>query len=80
MYLGVRFPGSVALDEDAAQDGLDSLEASMPLPWQQGGQSMHVTRRDQLLKASIYEPSEQPATSACIKEYEWATRAGGGWS
>ena len=38
----------------------------MPLAGQQCGEGMHVPGGDQLLKASIYEPGEQPATSACI--------------
>lgn len=66
-YLCVRLPGSIALDEDTAQDGLDCLQAGMPLPRQQCGKGVHVTRGDQLLEASIYEPSEQPSTSACIR-------------
>ena len=36
-YLGVGLPRPVTLDEDAAQDTLDSLEAGMPLAGQQGG-------------------------------------------
>ena len=50
----------------------------MPLPWQQRGQSMHVPGGDQLLEASIYEPSQQPTTSASIKVYAYG-RGGQEW-
>ena len=39
---------------------------------------MHVPGGDQLLEASIYEPSQQPTTSASIKVYAYG-RGGQEW-
>ncbi len=64
-HLGVGLPGSVPLDEDAAQDALDGLQAGVPLPRQQGGQGVHVPRCHQLLEASIDQPGQQPPSPAC---------------
>lgn len=60
-HLGVRLPGSVSLDEDAAHDTLHRLQASVPLPGQQCGQGVHVTGCDQLLEPSIDQPGQQPS-------------------
>ena len=64
-HLGVGLPGPVSLDEDAAQDALDCLEAGMPLTRQQGGQGVHVPRCHQLLEPSIDEPGQQSPSPAC---------------
>ena len=64
-HLGVGLPGPVSLDEDAAQDALDCLEAGVPLTGQQGGQGVHVARCHQLLEPSINEPGQQAPSPAC---------------
>ncbi len=64
-HLGVGLPGPVPLDEDAAQDALDGLQAGVPLTRQQGGQGVHVPRCHQLLETSVDESGQQSPSPAC---------------